>query len=116
MKCTKCGCTSATSSVHIWKKPKILAIVLGRNIDVNNKNNKFISIPSSLNISKFSIFDQKREYMIHGVLSHHGRSANHGHCTYSYYFNNKWWYTFDDNNICESDDINYKDAYIIVYK
>jgi ubiquitin C-terminal hydrolase len=112
MKCKKCGWNSATSSVRIWKKPKIMLIALGRNVDARNKNNTYVEIPKQLNISEISIFPQKRDYVLHGFLSHHGRSFNSGHCSYSY-LHGDTWYTFDDNNV--SNYVNYADAYIICY-
>lgn len=111
--CKKCGCTTATNTVHIWKKPKLLALVLGRNADAQTKNNVYVDIPQSLDISKYSIFAQKRNYLLHGFLSHHGRSFNNGHCSYSYLHEGSW-YTFDDNSITNA--VNYGDAYIIIYK
>lgn len=123
--CKKCGCLTATGYTRIWKKPKILCITFMRYSTPNGKKNNIkIDFPLELDVSDYSVFNQKQPYSLVGILYHHGPMINHGHCTYSYYYNGDGtdtsqgtgkWYNFDDNIITETNGINTSDAYILIY-
>lgn len=111
--CKKCGHDSSACAMSIWKKPKILAILLKRYGINGAKNNNTVAFPENLNLTGISIHSQPRDYGILGVLHHHGHNMANGHCTYSHNVNGTW-YNYNDNIISVNNSI-YSDAYILIY-
>lgn len=124
-KCGKCGeLNRSRRRAMIWRAPKILAIVLVRNLIIykdgqlhNMKDPRQVIYPDKLDISKYvSNRLNNPHYVLESVACHHGVPSG-GHCT-SYLKLGEKWHIFDDTDVHEID-TNYiqgPEAYILFYR
>lgn len=120
--CKKCKKnTEAIQTTMLWRAPKILSILLIRNIWINNisyKNNTNINFPENIELNKYiaNNLDDKLKYSLNSVAYHFG-NPNSGHCI-SYCKSksqNNVWYICDDENITQTNTYNTENAYILFY-
>ena len=129
LRCEKCEGTHAVISPRIKKLPPILMIHLKRfHLDMRtgkiDKLNSLIDAPESLDLNTF-MDDQNARYTLHGILRHHGNTAQGGHYTADVRLSNmdddkKQWYSFNDASVREGKFGNterqrQETAYILVY-
>lgn len=120
-KCDKCSkLTNAEKQILIWRSPHYLIIHLKRykgtkyfdkvDHDITFNINQINMGPYVINYTK-----KKELYECCGIINHVGSSLNSGHY-YSYCKNNGKWFNFNDANISPINNVDTKNAYVIVFK
>ena len=104
-------------SIHFWKLPNYLIIVLKRFLDLK-KNTVHVTIPHLLNMENYCLGPEKNmEYKLTSICNHSG--SVHGGHYYSFSFCNekKKWYCCNDANIHEikPNTVSTSQAYCLFY-
>ena len=120
-KCDKChSLNNSEKKILLWKSPNILIIQLKRfNYMTNSKIDTFIEYPTNnLDINKYiEGYDKNNSlYKLYGIIEHISSYMNGGHYVAHIKNSNNKWYTYDDESISEINDINKKQAYILIYE
>lgn len=119
-KCDHCNTIQKSEkTVRTWKNPEILMIAIKR-FDANlRKNNRNISIPLELDISKYS-FDKNSKYKLCSVGYHLG-SYHGGHYVCigrenRENYDKNLWYIADDDNVKKIENPNIEQGYLYFYQ
>jgi ubiquitin C-terminal hydrolase len=119
-KCDHCNAVhKSEKTVRTWKNPEILMIAIKR-FDANlRKNNRNISIPLELDISKYS-FDKNSKYRLCSVGYHLG-SYHGGHYVCigrenSENYDKNLWYIADDDTVKKIENPNIEQGYLYFYQ
>tara|TARA_B100001094_G_C18164932_1_gene791470 strand:- start:860 stop:1822 length:963 start_codon:yes stop_codon:yes gene_type:complete len=116
-KCEKCGEKNIKKRLNIIKLPKVLLITLKR---YNNNSIKLydnININNNLKLKNY--INETYNYNLKSIIIHEGNCLGGHYYTYSKNIKTNRWYNFNDDKVCEIDDIekiNKKNIYCLLYE
>lgn len=118
-KCDKCKTYEpCLKTLKFWRLPKTLIICLKRfDMMGNNKNNKKIDFPTTLDLSDNMIGPEEKKYDLVSVANHYGQLMGGHYNAYTKDPNNNW-FLHDDLSIekCKSvKDVITQNAYVLFY-
>lgn len=120
--CEKCkNPVRATKSIGIEKCPPLLIIHLKRFNRTYNRLSKIrtsVDYPDIIDVSEFTLSEQKKKYQLIGVVYHSGE-LNGGHCTSAAFdLPTNTWYYFNDSSVSEMSlsQVHNSKAYILFYQ
>lgn len=98
-KCDECKCMcKSKKTTKLWRNPRILIISLKRFTKNLQKNEKQIEIPDTLDISDYTLTNQRCNYTLSSIAFHHG-SFHGGHYTAICKHPDGNWYDIDDLSV-----------------